>query len=318
MEKFKKIDKEFLVTDSSVNVYGFRLLTGGYMLQEFEKNPIGYYMHVRDTGVVVRWEDFRVDGDSVYAKPVINLSNSRGQQTVDEIENGFLNAASVGHIMALEYSDDPALLLPGQTGPTVTKWYNRELSLVDIPGNTNALAQLYDKDDNPINLADFSNKIPNMKTIVFTAAMLAAMKLTAESDQTAVETSFSDLVAKAAKVDTLQKQLDDLKAEQSKKEVKSLLDKALDVDKKITKELSDQLEVQFKDNPTGLQNLLAAMPAYKSVTKEIEDKTEVTKDLAAKSWDELFAAGQLEDLKAKNPTLFKQKFTEAFGHEPTM
>src|SRR5437762_1815164 len=101
--KTKKIDKEFLITDSTVNCYGFRLMTSGYLIDEFKRNPIGYYMHARTDGVVVRWEDLRIDGDKVYGKPVINLSNKRGQQTVEEIENSFLNGASVGHIVALEW-----------------------------------------------------------------------------------------------------------------------------------------------------------------------------------------------------------------------
>ena len=72
-DKLKKIDKEFLLTDNSVNTYGFRLLTEGYQLNEYKKNPIGYNMHLRDAGVLVKWEDFRTEGDAVYAKPVINL-----------------------------------------------------------------------------------------------------------------------------------------------------------------------------------------------------------------------------------------------------
>jgi hypothetical protein len=141
----KKIDKSYLLSDSSVNCYGFRLLTSGYQLPEFLKNPIGYYMHERDKGILVKWENLEIDGDKIIGKPVINLANPRGQQTVDEIESGFLTAASIGHIVVLETSDDPALMLPGQTGSTVTKWYNRECSLVDIPGNFNAYCLLMQK-----------------------------------------------------------------------------------------------------------------------------------------------------------------------------
>lgn len=206
MSKQKKIEKEFVLTDSSVNCYGFRLLTEGYLIDEYKKNAIGYAMHKRDDGVLVRWEDLRVDGDAVYAKPVINLSHPMGPRTVDEIENGFLNAASVGHIVVLETSEEVSLKLDGQTGPTVTKWYNRECSLVDVPGNYNALIKLFDVDENEINLADFTKpKIENkMKKIEFTAAHLAAMKLNAEADDLAVSKAFDDLVAKAAKADGLQ------------------------------------------------------------------------------------------------------------------
>jgi len=111
-------------------------------------------MHDREGGVICRWEDLAIVGDKIVGKPVINLSNERGQQTVEEIENEFLNGASVGHIVALEFSEDPKDMLPGQYGPTITKWYNRECSLCDVPGNMNALA-LYDKEGNVINLSTF-------------------------------------------------------------------------------------------------------------------------------------------------------------------
>src|SRR5690349_15559056 len=116
MAKTKKIEKTFQLSDSSVNCYGFRLLTKGYLIDEYTKNPIGYYMHDREKGVVVKWDNLRVDGDRIVAEPVINMSNERGQQCVDEITDGFLNGASVGNIVALDWSDDPKMMLPGQTG----------------------------------------------------------------------------------------------------------------------------------------------------------------------------------------------------------
>jgi hypothetical protein len=149
------IEKDFVLGDSKLNTYGFRLLTSGYQIEEFKKNPIGYYMHLRDNGVLVRWNNLRIEGDKIIGQPDINMNNARGKQTSDEINSGFLNAASVGHIVVLESSDDPTLKVQDQTGPTITKWYNRECSLVDIPANNDALV-LFDKNNNPINLASFS------------------------------------------------------------------------------------------------------------------------------------------------------------------
>lgn len=310
MSKSKKIDKEFLITDSTVNSYGFRLLTSGYLMSEYKKNPIGYHMHDRAGGVLLRWEDLRVDGDSVYGKPVINLSHPRAQQTIDEIENGFLNAASVGHLVALEWTDDPALMLPNQKGPTVTKWFNRELSLVDIPGNFNAL-KLFDKNENEINLADFTKqKFPTMKQIFFTGAQLAAMNLKAEATDIEVATAFNDLVAKAAKADSLQSQLNDLHAQVSKDKVEGILAAALAAGK-ITKEASDKLKVDYATNPDGLKNLVDAMPAYKSITGQLEGNKEANAkriaDLSAKSFDDLMESGESVELQKLAPEVWKAK-----------
>jgi hypothetical protein len=135
-------------------------------------------MHDRESGVVLKWEDLRIKGDVVFGKPVINLSHPRAQQTIDEVENGFLNAASVGHIVVLEWTDEATFKLPNQEGPTVTKWFNRECSLVDIPGNFNSYS-LFDKADNPISLAAlkatskplFSNASISSKTTLFPEAI---------------------------------------------------------------------------------------------------------------------------------------------------
>jgi len=40
-EKFKKAGRQYVLSDSSVNEYGFRLLTSGYQIESFRKNPIG-------------------------------------------------------------------------------------------------------------------------------------------------------------------------------------------------------------------------------------------------------------------------------------
>lgn len=326
--KTKKIDKEFLITDSSVNCYGFRLLTEGYQIDEFKKNPIGYYMHAREDGVIVRWEDLRVDGDIVYGKPVINLSNERGQQCVDEIEGSFLNGASVGHIVALEWSEEPAQMLKGQTGPTITKWYNREASICDVPGNFNALA-LFDKDGNAIQLTDFKKQTPNMKQIFLTAEQLTKLNLKADSEAAAVELSINDLVAKAAKVDQLtaellvantakDKAVNDLAAEKkamTDEKVSGILTVALS-EKKMTQETADLLKVQYAGRPAELTAFVATLKAYESVV----DKTGSanggkTDTLMAMSYTELDKKGLLENLKANNPEGFKAKYKEQFNKE---
>lgn len=323
--KFKKIDKKFVLSDSTVNSYGFRLLTSGYNLSAFAKNPIGYYMHDREAGVLLKWEDVKVEGDQITGYPVINLSHARGQQTIDEIENGFLNAASMGHFVVEKMTDDESFKLPGQFGPTVTKWSNRECSLVDVPGNFNAL-KLYDKEGEEINLADFQKKSSSMKKVILSAGALAALKLSAEADETAVDTVINDLLAKAAKVDQLTNELSaantaktnaenalaTAKKEAVQKEVKDLLSAALE-GKKITKEVSDKLAATYAENPSGLKDLLAVMPAYQSITEAIKTGSTGAKELADLTFDELDKQGKLEDLRAKDPETFKAKFKAKFG-----
>ncbi|HBV14942.1 hypothetical protein [Chryseobacterium carnipullorum] len=214
-EKIKKIEKEFCITDNSVNVYQYRCLTQGFQLNEVLRNPIGFYMHDRDSGVLVRWVDFRIENDKVFAKPCINLSNPRGQRTVDEIEKGFLNAASVGKIVVLEASDDPKLKIPGQEKSTITKWYPREISLVDIPGNYNALSSIYDKDNNELKLSDLKNYSFKAKITkpLDLANILKSLNLKG-GGETQVLKAIENLTDKAKKADDYYLELQKLKSEE--------------------------------------------------------------------------------------------------------
>jgi hypothetical protein len=315
---FKKIDKEYKLSDDTVNCYGFRMLTAGYKKEEYLKNPIGYHMHDRPSGVLVRWEDLTIKDDGIYGKPVINMSHPRGAQTVAEIEDGFLNAASVGHIVALEFSTDPADQLAGQTGPTITSWYNRECSLVDIPGNFNALTKLYDKDENEINLADLATTLnpKTMSKIIFTAAMLSAISLSDNASDIEVEKAFKDLVAKAASADKLKADLQNLNDKVCKDRVSDLLAKA-EEGKKITKELSAKLASDYATNPEGLESLLSAIPAYTPISQKLETGSDKSfgANLVGKSWTELQELGVLEDLKSKNIELFKEAYKTEFNRE---
>lgn len=313
-----------MLTDSSVNCYGFRLLTDGYIQTEFEKNPIGYYMHEREEGVVLRWEDFRKDADKVFAKPVINLSNERGQQTVEECENGFLNGASVGNIVALEWSEDPSMMLPGQTGPTITKWYNRECSLVDVPGNFNALT-LYDKDGNVINLAAFTKNSLTMEKTFLTPEQLSKLGLKADSKQSEVDQVIENLMSKAAKADDLQTKLDaantakttaetalqNLKDSTADAEVDTLLGKAKD-ESKITANAAAKMKEQFKGKPAELKAVLDVLQPHPSITGSLKTGADAN-DLTAKSWNELDRSGKLEDLRAKDENAFFDKFKAEFN-----
>tara|TARA_R110000868_G_scaffold52171_6_gene165031 strand:+ start:19464 stop:20453 length:990 start_codon:yes stop_codon:yes gene_type:complete len=326
--KFKKIEKEFCLTDDSVNVYGYRLLTSGLLMDEVKKNPIGFKMHDRDNGVVVRWEDFRIDGDKVYAKPVINLAHPQGESIVSEIENGFLNAASVGRIVCLDASDEKELMLPGQTGLTITEWFPREISLVDIPGNYNALANLFDENDNELNLADFVKpKINTMKKIILTAAVLGALNLSDNSSDDDANGVLQDLIDNAKKVPGLEKdladkataltakeqELKDLQSANVAKEVQDLLAQGK-VDKKLTTELATELADSFAGNPAGLKKVIDVMPAQTLITDNLGDK-EVEDSFLGKKWDDLYSSGDLETVRSKYPDLYetlkKEKYPNA-------
>ncbi len=324
----KKIDRQYILSDSSVNEYGFRLLTSGYQMEAFQKNPIGYYMHRREDGIVLKWEDLCVEEDKVLGRPVINLSNERGVQTCDEAENGFLNAASVGHIVVLEYSTEPELMLPGQTGPTITKWYNKECSLVDIPGNCNALTMLYDEQENELNLVDLQIISPVIKIMHqnLVKELSDLLKVDEPGDEKLLLSSVQNLVSALSTMkenietlmnenETLQEKIGNLTSEQNRFEISGMLERAIE-DKKLTIELKDRLAVDYANNPQALRSLLSAMPAYRSISELLKNKSQ-DKTEALWLWDDYEkndpTGKKLKDLRANDPVRYKELFDLKFN-----
>lgn len=307
---FKKIDKEFCLTDESVNVYGYRLLTSGLQLKRF--NPaIGYLMHNREQGVAVRWEDFRIDADRLYAKPVVNTT--RFPDLVAEIEAGFYSAASVGKIVALEMDFDEKLMLDGQTGPTVTKWFPRESSIVDIPGNYSALAQLYDESDNILHDLNDRETFKNIKDVTkmneinFTAEHLVLLDLADNATGNQITTRLKDLVDKAKKADKAESDLADLQAKVAKSEIADIIQKGKEA-KKLTNELADKLTRDYEKNPEGLKDLVDSMPAQQLITENLGDNnipSNLPEKYKGKTFNDLYVSGDLADLKANYPDYYQ-------------
>jgi len=269
-----------------------------------------------------------VTDDMITGKPVINLMNGRGEQTWSEVENGFLNAASVGHIVVLEYSMEKELMLPGQTGPTITKWYNKECSLVDIPGNCNALTKLYDAQENELNLMDMNIGGHKMKGLPATlpAELCAVLNLTAGANDSEVLTAvkvmsndYKKLSAEnavlSAEVVALQQQAAAISAARTTLEIDGLLNRALE-EKRITTELKTKLAADYATNPEGLKLLLMAMPAYRAIAEQLRGKS-TDKTEGEWEWDDYEkndpTGKKLKDLRGEDPVRYKALFEKKFA-----
>jgi HK97 family phage prohead protease len=152
------MNKTFIVSsDDVINSYGFRVLTSGIDTSKFDKNPVGLFNHQRNddwsteyNGPIVQWKNLQKLKEGLQADAEFDTEDPKGKIIANKVEKGFLRGASVG-IRIIETSEDPKLMLPGQKYPTVTRCELREISIVDIPANPNALA-LFDEDDNRIEL----------------------------------------------------------------------------------------------------------------------------------------------------------------------
>lgn len=303
----KRINREFCLTDESVNCYGYRLLTSGLEIDRY-RPPVGFLMHEREKGVAVMWTDFRIEGDRLYATPVVN--DTLFPTLAQQIEEGFINAASVGHIVALEQTDDPTRKLPGQDGPTVTRWFPREVSLVDIPGNYNALGRLYDENDNVLH--DLAARPSTTKTPYTMDFSDIFPDLAAPADEATLRPLLLSLKERADKAQALEDEILALRAETARAEARDLASKAVEAHK-VTRPVADRLLADYDGRPEALAALLDLFPARKAAP---QPEPQQGSDLASNlTWDELDHRGLLPRLKAENPDLFAAKFAQRFGRK---
>lgn len=126
----------FIVSDERRNSYGTVIKTDGMDISDFCNNPIMYYMHDREAGVVGRWENIRKEGARLLMDAVFDTSSELGARVGEQVEKGFLRCASVGiDNVRTEKIDNIE---------TIVSCRLVEVSIVDIPANRNAL-KLCDK-----------------------------------------------------------------------------------------------------------------------------------------------------------------------------
>lgn len=133
--------KEAVISTPRLNSYGARVLTDGIDLEQYQKNPVLLYMHRRgrkeDMPIGIM-ENLRVEGDTLYGTPKFDDDTEDERNINKKWERGTLRMLSAG-LDILEWSEEPALLVAGQTRPTITKSKLIEVSVVDIGANDDAL-----------------------------------------------------------------------------------------------------------------------------------------------------------------------------------
>ena len=88
--------KRIILSDSSLNRYGYRVLTSGMLLEAFKKNPVMLYMHFRDEGspiwgetkAIGHWEDIQLEGDVLSAIPVFDKVDQLSKDIAAKYEQG--------------------------------------------------------------------------------------------------------------------------------------------------------------------------------------------------------------------------------------
>lgn len=338
---------KFLLSDESINSYGFWLLTSGGDLKQFKKNPLMLWMHSRawrgTTDEVLPlgcWVEITLEDSGIYAEPKFDMNDPFAAKIASKVEQGFIKMASVG-IEIIETSRDAKYLKPGQTRETVIKWRLREASIVDIGSNSNALA-FYDSDGNILNLSADGGEIDTEKvpvnlldsqtaedttntdlTMKKVALLFGLAEGATEDDLAAkVTETLAASTAKDGEITTLKAELQALKdADKAKQnaEAVSLVDAAVK-DGRIDAKGKESMLKLFGADHEAAKETLAAMPTRTPVRASLadgKDKAEGEREKLEKlSWGELDKGGHLANLKANHNDLYVEKFKAEFGKEP--
>lgn len=176
--------KTFLVSDESRNYLGMVIITSGIDINQFKRNPVMFYMHDRTKGVIGRWDNIRKNGKELLADAVFDDSTELGNQVKNQVENGFLRCASIGiEVIEVEKIDGV---------DTVTKSVLTEVSIVDIPGNYNALKlhKKIKKGERVFLTLDPSSDVKDLRT-----ALIQLLQLGEDASEEEILTVISRLVS---------------------------------------------------------------------------------------------------------------------------
>lgn len=123
-----------LNNDTSINSYGFRILTAGINLTRFKQNPVMLDQHLNTTSAVIgRWLDLSATETELSAEPEFDEGDDKAVLISGKVERGIINACSMG----ISFNKNDLKLIDGQL--TLTKCELLEVSIVAIPSNPQAL-----------------------------------------------------------------------------------------------------------------------------------------------------------------------------------
>lgn len=328
----KKMAKEFIINDESVlNDRGFRVLTAGIRLEQFEKNPLGLFMHARPSRwdmkkdsilPICQWTNLRKEDGKLYGTPVFDESDEFAMQIMQKVEGGFLRMCSMG-LDPITTSSDERYLLPGQKYETVVESQLLEVSIADLASNPNTLA-LYSKDTEGHYIALSADQTSTVVPLVQLKKnenennqdmKKIAIKLGLSEDAT------EDQVIAA--IGSLMQKSQDQEAQIKNIELSSInnmVDQAI-TEKRFTADKKDQMVELGKS--IGVEKLRSTIDLMKPVTKPTEH---IAQDgpqggEGQMTFAKLIAGGAkaIETYKSENPehyaTLYKEHYGVAYKPE---
>lgn len=310
----------FVISDESLNSYGFRLLSGGCDLSAFLRNPVMFYNHLGyDRPPIGRWENVRIEGDKILGDPVFDMSDPFAAEIARKVEEHYISAASVGAEIIESSSLD---MVEGQTEPTVTRWRLFEVSIVNLPANADAVAIYNDrgsrlKGEEVLRAVRLSAGNPDLITPTTNDMNKELITLLSLPD-TADDKDVTEVVAgMQEELTTLRREKEEREAADKarlRKHFEEVLSSAITSGavSKAQEEIYKSLYLKASEETI---TALEAMPRPRSVASAVESAVTTSRDksLASLSWDELDRSGRLAELRSTDPDAYAEKYKAKFG-----
>jgi len=320
--------KRVRISNNSVNSYGFRVLTEGMDITQFQRNPVLLYMHMRGE-VIGCVKDLKVENDELTGELVFDEVSELSKRCKRQWEFGSLKMVSVG-IDVIEESSDPSLLEAGQTHPTVTKSKLYEVSLVDIGSNDDAIAlrrngkmvTLYGgvcyedaESNNYITLDQNTTDVePNntdkqMEELLIEIAQ--ALGLPEDADKEAVLAKIAELQEKAQESEDLEEENEELRLSQ----LTTLVSGAVADHRLSAAERDNFIELGKKIGADELKKVLGAMNPQQKLSNLVGGNS-----ASATEYKKLsdVPATELMKIREDNVTLYKKLYKAEYGIDCTI
>ena len=308
--------KRVRISNDSLNSYGFRVLTSGMDVSQYNRNPVLLYMHERGN-VVGYVKDLKVENNEVTGELMFDCASELSQRCKKQFEFGSLRMVSAG-LDILETSEDASVLVQGQTRPTITKSKLFEVSVADVGANDDALVlhkdgkQITLGRDGDCDLPLLNNNNKQKKTEEMDNKTIA---LQLGLPETATEAEIS---AKLTELNAVKEQNASLMKEKDKLTLESITNLVTHAiaDKRLEEKDKDQfVELGKKIGTEELEKTLKAMhPAVKlSSVIGHQGSTPTDEKKLTKLSD--VPAEQIATLRSENPEEYKRLYKAEYGIE---
>lgn len=252
------------LTNDTLNSYGYRVLTEGVDITQYERNPILLYMHNRGKAIGLI-KDIKKENGEITGELAFDEATELSTQCKKQWDFGSLRMVSIGFEI-VETSEAAELIVPGQRYATVTKARLIEVSLVDIGANNDAI-RLH-KDGQLITLSEggdcplprLNHKPTNNQPQMDIKTLALTLGLPETADEAAVNAKLAELKTANDDVENIRRENEQLKLSQ----VTAAVDAAI-----AAKKIPAEKKQHFLDlgKSVGIETLNATLDAITPAPK---------------------------------------------------